>query len=261
MSPNYSTAVDTLTAKVTLSSPEWKLQTKVTVPTGPIYMRQMLPLVQVLADRVVDAASQCAEKRGEKVSCTKGCGACCRQLVPIAPVESRQIRDLIEQIPEPRRGAIRARFAEARRRLLKSGLLQRLLERDEWQEGDSRTLGVQYFHQGIPCPFLEEESCSIYYDRPVACREYLVTSPAENCARPTPETVQTVSMPFRIWTAMARVDGEGQRAPWVPLILAPEWADAHPDESTARPGPEMLRSLFDQIAHQSNLSGGDQGCR
>ena len=40
-----------------------------------------------------------------------------------------------------------------------------------------RILGREYFQLGIPCPFLEEESCSIYHDRPITCREYLVTSP------------------------------------------------------------------------------------
>jgi Fe-S-cluster containining protein len=244
------------TAEVTLSSTDWQLQTKVTVPNGPIRTRHMLPMVQALADRVVDAATETARSQGHKVSCTKGCGACCRQLVPIGELEARNIHDVVERMPEPRRSTIRARFAEARQRLEETGLLKRLAERDEWREGESRALGLQYFGLGIACPFLEEESCSIYHDRPIACREYLVTSPAENCSRPTPETVKMVPLPFRIWTAMARVDDESRRAPWVPLILALEWAEAHPDESTPRPGPQLLRSLFDEITHQSKISGG-----
>ena len=31
---------------------------------------------------------------------------------------------------------------------------------------------------------------------------------------------------------------------WVPLVVAPEWADAHPDESAARPGPEIVGEFF-----------------
>ena len=45
------------------------------------------------------------------------------------------------------------------------------------------------------CPFLEEESCSIHPDRPLVCREYLVTSPAELCAGPTQEGVTPVAVP------------------------------------------------------------------
>ena len=252
---------DMVTAEVTLSSPDWELRTKVRFPTGPIRMRQMLPMVQVLADRVVDVASETVKGQGQRISCTKGCGACCRQLVPIAQVEARHIRTVVERMDEPRRSTIRARFGEARRRLEESGLLQRLLESDQWREGDSRALGLQYFGLGIPCPFLEEESCSIYHDRPIACREYLVTSPAENCARPTAETVKLVPLPFRIWTAMARVEDAFRRAPWVPLILAPEWAEAHPDEPSPRPGSDLVRGLFDQITQQTKKATSEEPTR
>jgi hypothetical protein len=40
-------------------------------------------------------------------------------------------------------------------------------------------------------------------------------------------------------------------AAWVTLSLAPEWADAHRDEPPPRPGPELLREMFDR------LTGGD----
>jgi Fe-S-cluster containining protein len=214
----------------------------------------MLPLVQVLADRVVDAAVETEESQGRKISCTKGCGACCRQLVPIAEVEARFIRDLIERLPEPRRSEIRARFAAARRRLDEAGIFEKLLHPEVWPEGENREFGLEYFRLSIPCPFLEAESCSIHPDRPIACREYLVTSPAQNCAQPTPDTVHCVKLPFKIWTALGRVDEP--RTPsrfirWVPLIVAPEWADTHPDEPAPRPGPELLQNLFNEMTHSN----------
>src|SRR5262245_55056627 len=111
---------ETVTATVELSHTDWNLRTQVTVPTGPTRLIQLLPLVQSLADAVVGAA---VEAQGEPISCKKGCGACCRQLVPIAEVEARRLRDLVNDFPEPRRSQVRARFAEARRRLDAAGLL------------------------------------------------------------------------------------------------------------------------------------------
>ena len=35
---------------------------------------------------------------------------------------------------------------------------------------------------------------------------------------------------------------------WVPLILAPEWAEAHPDEPPPQPGPELLRELLGHLS-------------
>jgi Fe-S-cluster containining protein len=211
-------------------------------------------MVHALADRVVDAAVNTVAEQGQQISCKKGCGACCRQLVPIAEVEARQLRDLVEDLPEPRRSLIRTRFADARRRLAGAGLLEKLLAPETWDEGDGRLLGLSYFRLGIACPFLQEESCSIYADRPSACREYLVTSPAENCARPTPETVQCVKMPLKVWTALARFDEVPPTARfirWVPLILALEWAETHPEEPPPRPGPELLRELFEHLSRKA----------
>jgi Fe-S-cluster containining protein len=112
---------------------------------------------------------------------------------------------------------------------------------------------MQYFRQGIPCPFLEEESCSIYPDRPIACREYLVTSPPEHCAEPATDAVRGVQLPLKVWTALARFDKvlpSAQTIRWVPLILAPDWAAENPEEADPRPGPELARELFDYLTTQ-----------
>jgi Fe-S-cluster containining protein len=251
MTQHVPAGADSVTAQVTLRTPDWQMEFKVTVPTGPVPLRYMLPMVQSLANHVVEGAVQASVAEGRPISCKAGCGACCRQLVPIAEVEARHIRDVIEALPELRRTTIRARFADALHRLQASGVLDKLRRREKWNEGDGRKIGVEYFAEGIPCPFLEDESCSIYADRPVACREYLVTSPAANCANPSPETIDMVRVPFKVWTALARCDDiapDARFIRWVPLILAPEWAEANPEEPPARPGPELLRKLFDLLA-------------
>jgi hypothetical protein len=59
-------------------------------------------------------------------------------------------------------------------------------------------LGHLYFEPAIACPFLEDESCSIHPDRPLACREYLVSSPASACAHPSPESIERVDLPLLV---------------------------------------------------------------
>jgi methyltransferase-like protein/SAM-dependent methyltransferase/Fe-S-cluster containining protein len=242
------------TANVELALGARRLKVKITVPAGPTRLLQMLPVVQALTDAAVGAAVEDVEAQGHKVSCRKGCGACCRQLVPISPVEARHIHNLVDELPEPRRSEIKARFADARQRLAQAGLLEQLLHPETWPDEGGRQLGLKYFFQGIPCPFLEEESCSIYPDRPLECRQYLVTSPAENCKNPTGQTVHQVPVSINPWRALARVSQPGTpggKVPWVPLILAPEWAESHPNETPLRPGPELLQQVFE------NLTGKD----
>jgi Fe-S-cluster containining protein len=242
-----------ITARAVLSSPEWDLTVQVAVPTGPTRLRQLLPLAQSFADAIVQATVQTTEQQGRKISCQPGCGACCRQLVPISETEARHIADVVSALPQARQTIVRERFAKARRQLADTELLEKLECRDQWKEGEGRSLGMQYFRQGIPCPFLEEESCSIYPDRPIACREYLVTSPPEHCAEPATDAVRGVQLPLKVWTALARFDKvlpSAQTIRWVPLILAPDWAAENPEEADPRPGPELARELFDYLTTQ-----------
>ncbi len=254
MSTNSPDRSGTATVDVELKIGNRRLATKVSVPAGPTRLVDLLPIVQRVADTIVDSAVEDVNQEGRCVSCKKGCGVCCRQLVPISEVEARNIRDLVDGFPEPRRSQVLARFAEARQRLVEAGLLDRLLNRENWNEDEFIDIGTSYFYQGIACPFLEEESCSIHRDRPVTCREYLVTSPAENCATPRKDNIDKVALPAQVWTALARfdqTDPDAKYCRWVPLVLAPEWADSHPDESPPRPGPELLREFFERLTRQS----------
>ena len=253
MSPEAEHTSGTSTVDVGLTIGNRRLNTKVTVPAGPTQLIDLLPIVDRVADAIVDSAVDDAAQQGRTVSCKKGCGACCRQLVPISEVEARRIYELVAGFDEPRRSHVLARFADARKRLEESGLLDKLLARAGWNEDQFMEIGMGYFHQAIACPFLEDESCSIHLDRPVTCREYLVTSPAVNCACPTKDNIEMVPLPTKVWTALARfdeADPNSKYCRWVPLVLAPEWADENPSTLASRPGPELLREFFEQLAGQ-----------
>jgi Fe-S-cluster containining protein len=240
----------TVTAHVGLSIAGTLVRTDITVPLKAVKVGDLLPVLQSLDDLVVRTTVESVENEGRTISCRKGCGACCRQLVPIAEPEARRIRDLVGALPEPRRSTVRARFAEAHRRLEQAGLLETLRHPDQWATDAFNPLGLEYFAQHIACPFLEEESCSIHPDRPLACREYLVTSPAANCAQPSAETIERVKMPKSVWSAVARLDPvapSDRFIRWVPLILALEWAEAHHEEPPERPAPEILCTLLEQL--------------
>src|SRR6266576_2839276 len=71
-----------------------ELKMSVTVPAGPTRLDDLVPLLQILSDNVVAVAEHEAAQQGVCISCRKGCGACCRQLVPISPVEARHVARL-----------------------------------------------------------------------------------------------------------------------------------------------------------------------
>jgi len=247
----------TATAHLKLAGADWELEADVTVPAGPTRLRHILPMVQALAGTVVDACANSAEERGQHITCKKGCGACCRQLVPVSQTEARNLRDVVAAMPEPRRAHVHERFADALQRLESGGLLDALRDRAHWTHDNAQPYGMAYFDQGVPCPFLEDESCSIYEDRPSVCREYLVTSPVEECARPQWNRIDRLPVPFRVWTALASFDARPAGSPflaWVPLTLALEWAENTPDDGQERPGPELLREFFSHLSGKDNAA-------
>jgi len=245
--PEKSAELLNATAELTIAGQKVRLE--MPVPAGPTRLAELLPLFRSMTDAFVAVSVENARTEGLAVSCRKGCGACCRQLVPIAEIEARRLREVVEAMPEPRRSTIRARFDAARQRLAQAGLLEKLREPRQFRDEDVIPFGMDYFQQGIACPFLEEESCSIYAERPLACREYLVVTPAAHCAAPTVESVSCVKLVLRTARTVRGLNAEHSEygAPWVALILALEWADAHPDGSSPQPGPAWVREAFGRL--------------
>lgn len=227
----------TVTGRVSLTIRARPTAFDVTVPTAPAPVGDLLPIFRGLTNELVRVAEVDSP---EPISCCAGCGACCRQLVPVAEPETRALAKLVERLPEPRQSQVKQRFADALAAFESAGILDRL--RLAAKDGP-RELGLDYFAAKVPCPFLEDESCSIHPDRPLACREYLVTSSAENCSAPTAENIRMVPVPGKASVAVMRQTRRDSAAGWVPLVLALEFAAAHPTDSTVT-GPETVQAVF-----------------
>jgi Fe-S-cluster containining protein len=238
-----------VTADVELTVNGRRLAMRVSVPAGAVAPSELLPLYRGVAEHLTARAVDAARAAGHAVSCQKGCGACCRQLVPVSTLEARELVKLVERMPEPRRSVIRQRFADARRRLEAEAphLLERLLRPHEQSRDEAVSLGDEYFRLRIACPFLENESCSIYEDRPVDCRQYLVVSPAKYCAEDRSPHVRAITPwggPVSAAIPASERTPQGKRLDWVHLILAPDFVARHPQEPPQRPGPGMVEEFF-----------------
>ncbi|MEW8507114.1 MAG: YkgJ family cysteine cluster protein [Candidatus Thiodiazotropha sp.] len=137
-----------------------------------------------------------AEEKGQRISCQSGCGACCSQLVPISKAEAVSLLKLVDSMSETSRSEIRRRFAKNIAVLAEEGLLddleQAALDHDKER---LRAIGLSYFGLNLPCPFLQDQSCSIHPYRPLSCREFLVVSDPVYCSKPNPEDVKKVVLP------------------------------------------------------------------
>ena len=190
--------------------------------TSTVPLSQLLTTLRSLTNTVVDGAVERERSAGREISCKAGCGACCRQLVPLSVTEAQQLPRLIARLDEVHRSRVISRFNEASSKLRASGMLDRLERFSTLSRQERSELSTAYFRLGIPCPFLEDESCSIHPVRPVICRQYLVTSDPSHCANPSPETIVPVPIAANVFGALTRVEARDPNLPQsVPMIVAP----------------------------------------
>ena len=239
---------------IAVTTPAGRLNTVLDVPTGFVPITAIVPLARRLGEEILKLEEHQSRTTGRTVSCRMGCAACCRMLVPLSPPEAFSLLEYIEQLPQERREAIEARLAVTKATLATHGLFDRLravadAERpipDEELEPINRA----YYALRHPCPFLEQEMCSIYEARPAACRELLVTTPPELCDNIADNPVEPLPVSVRMGTVLgllwATISGSAPRL--IPLPLALDWAKQHrPATPRQWAGAHLIDRMLDTM--------------
>ena len=168
-----------------------EIEVKAQLPEGPVRPAVLLPIIQNLSNSIcemksanswITAGGPTALELPRRLrsllppgrSHHAGGGAGCFPLVDRSAARGAQKQP--SSSPLSRRPQRDWKRAELRRASAK--------HRASLDRETAHALGLKYFALGIPCPFLEEERCTIHEIRPLRCREYLVVSPAEHCAHP-----------------------------------------------------------------------------
>ena len=233
------------------------------VPDRPARLDELLPALTTIDDRLIETVIADSQAAGARISCAKGCSACCRrQPVPITPPEAFALARIVDALPEPRQAAVRLAFAAAVERLRATGLYDTYMRRDPEMTREVALATVRrYMALALACPFLVDSACGIYAERPFVCRQYLVTSPPELCTAPLDNPVRPVEMPAAFATAMLQA-GEtltGCAQYTIPLILALDYVEANRDEleriydSNVAFG-EVMRALESQLRMRASPS-------
>lgn len=236
-----------ITGTITLEIGDESVPALLTASLSEAPFDSLLPIFRAISDELTTRGIAREAAAGRAVSCRAGCGACCRQVVPLAAVEARAIAALVAAMPDARRAEVTTRFDNARATLAAAGVTTRAAEIAAMDRPARDAYGRAYFRLGLACPFLEDENCSIHPDRPLACREYLVTSPASACADPADASIRPVPLAGRASAAVTwrgkEIEGHGT----VMLVDALDWAATHPAPEPEYPGIELALSTIAQL--------------
>jgi len=248
---------ETVAVEFSIGIGDGTLNATAVVPKGPTTLTQILPVLQSLDDSLVAGVGTQLHGAGLTISCRAGCGACCRQMVPLSIFEAEALADWIRSLPAVRQQELAERFDTALRKLAGAGFIDRMVNEEWLAENESaRKLALDYLYQRVACPFLEDESCSIHPIRPLICREYLVTSAPEHCFDPAELKAAPVPLPFHLSRVLNRIGAqlENDSRGWIPLLFLFAWmkAGARPGDGVQGEGPQVLYEVI------SRLGGGQK---
>lgn len=239
------------TLDLTIGGQPVRLQ--IPLPTEKVTAETMLPLFQELTNFLVEMSVKSAEKEGKQISCQKGCGACCSQLVPITELEINHLKKVVNEMPAAQQTEIHRKFKQAIQQLAAANLLEKLRRPQHLNKDQRLKLGLDYFQLNVPCPFLESQSCSIHPHRPMACREYLVTSPVKHCSTPQLGAIEGIKIPRKISHAVTKLTKQQSKTQsktqshWLPLILALEQPKKPVNKQKRQSGMDWLKDVLTKL--------------
>jgi Fe-S-cluster containining protein len=249
---------DKVPFQVTITTPRGTSVVEFGVSPEPMRLSELVPFAQELATVQTERRIACEADEGRTLSCKAGCGACCRQLVPISPPEAFALASMAVRLPPEERDELIARVERTVRQIEERGAIGRLRElisgTANFETMDLEAIAADHFDLGIACPFLIDESCSIHPHRPTTCREYNVTPPAAWCAEPRKHALRMVPIALPMSPALSRVTARftGGQPTLVPLPLAFEYAEANVELAFKRwPGPELVKAFVEEFGATS----------
>jgi Fe-S-cluster containining protein len=214
----------------------------------PTRLSDLVPPIHALTEGVVGLAVKRAEREGRIRSCRAGCGVCCCQLVPLAPAEVFYLAERILSLPIAERTPVLRRFQSNEDTLSQIGLIHAISSLGD--TNDNNNVAQEYFRLGLTCPFLVESSCSIHEWRPIACREYNVTSPPELCADPFTNTITAIHVHRRASAGLSKLCTQVAGLPLglVPMPLLFDYFETYRDVAERTwPGVELFNQALDFV--------------
>jgi len=196
-------------------------------------LADIVPAARTLSTKLALAVLQKLRKQQKSVPCRKGCSACCNYLIPLSIPEAFRIRQEVLAMPANQSKAVLKSCLDVAKKILDNSSESSDLYPSTEILGPTHVsrLGRWYAGLKLPCPFLSDGLCTIYEQRPTACREHIVTDSQLLCEAQCSAEPQVVPMPVSVLEALGQLAAEleGTDVEAVMLPLALPWAEENSD--------------------------------
>ncbi len=228
-------------------------------------LTDMVPVAYSLSDKLNEAVLINLDRSGIGVSCHKGCSYCCHYIVAVSPMEAFHLRNVITSMPASRRESVLGLILKAVRQTVKEESAFHNFE--EWRKTGTKDSMLEEFSDwyrnlNLACPFLTNDCCCIYQQRPLVCRECMSTSKPLNCKDTSLTESTCVPIPVSIADASvlmcSKLEESNRNVVMLPLIIP--WWEANDSRANRTWPARAMVDCFVQAIHEcmsakSGLSG------
>jgi len=208
-----------------------KVNFSIGVGKGHVRLSDIVPLARTICTEITNVVLQSTLNDGGHIPCRKGCAACCSHyLVPLSIPEAFRLNQEISAAPAHRRESIWRDCLIAANIILSQKppkpFVHQTTEASSMSMVDLGLVSRWYKSLELNCPFLDSGICTIYEQRPLACREHCVEGSARGC-RGHHGTAAVLQMPVSVLTALGQLasEFEGTRVEAVLLPLSLVWCE------------------------------------
>lgn len=204
---------------------------RISVARGQARLSDIAPLARRLSTKLALVVLERLGEKGEFVPCRKGCSTCCSYLIPLSVPEVFRFREEVLAMPAEQGRAVLRLCLDTAERILEVGPgefdTSGLAETDEQIE--INRVGRWYGGLEAACPLVSDGLCTLYEQRPIVCREHIVTGSALLCQAERTDKSHVVAMPVSVVQALGELAAELEQSDIeaVMLPLALPWAEEH----------------------------------
>ena len=191
-------------------------------------LADIVPLARTISTKLAIAVLGRLKENGQFVPCRKGCSTCCNYLIPLSVPEVFCLREELLAMQTDDNGMGLRYCLDTAERIL-DNFPQTFCSEDFCSNDQSSIWQINKWYAGLElaCPFLSEGLCSLYEQRPLACREHIVTDLAFLCEANHKDKPNVVQMPVSILEALGLLAAELEQSD-VDAIMLPfafAWAE------------------------------------
>ncbi len=204
-------------------------------------LSDIVPLARVLSSKFAIMTLEQIRKDGETIGCCKYCSVCCKYLVPLSIPEAFRLNDEIMALPEQFRQQFTHSFVDAAEKILSKENEDFDLNESSVNQLQLKQISKWYSALQLSCPLLFDDLCTLYEQRPLACREHIVTGSADLCHLDSAGEPRIAPMPVSILDILGQLTGEllDSQTEAVILPFTLPWAQDN-DELSNRTWPAKM---------------------